>query len=201
MAEDSSFDQLMIRLRSGDDEAAQRVFQRYAQRLIGLARLHLDALTRRKVDPEDVLQSVFRSFFIKHADGQFELSNWNSLWSILVVITLRKCIRKMKYYHAGRRDVQREVQDLPNPTDSDPGWDPLDSDPTPEQGMILAETVEELMSGLGDRERQMLTLSLQGYTPREISAQVGRTERTVHRLLAQIKRRLERMRTKYLADN
>jgi RNA polymerase sigma-70 factor (ECF subfamily) len=201
VADDSSFDQLMIRLRTGDDEAARRVFQRYAQRLIGLARLHLDALTRRKVDPEDVLQSVFRSFFLQHADGKLQLANWNSLWSILVVITLRKCIRKMKYYHAEIRNVRREIHDAPNPEDSNPNWDPLDSDPTPEQGMILAETVEELMRGLSDRERQMLTLSLQGYTPREISAQVGRTERTVHRLLAQIRKRLERMRAEYLADN
>ena len=46
---------------------------------------------RAKVDPEDVLQSVCESFFRRHAEGEFSLKDWDSLWALLAVITLRKC--------------------------------------------------------------------------------------------------------------
>jgi RNA polymerase sigma-70 factor (ECF subfamily) len=195
MAEDLSFDDLMDRLRAGDDAAARTIFERYGRRLIGLARTRLDALTRQKVDPEDVLQSVFRSFFLGHAGGQIDLTDWNSLWSMLVVITLRKCGRQIKYYHAARRDIGREVRPSADADDSSPGWEAAGDDPTPAEAAMLAETVENLMRHLDARERQMVSLSLQGYTIREISAEVGRTERTVHRLLAQVRKRLERLRS------
>jgi RNA polymerase sigma-70 factor (ECF subfamily) len=192
----------MERLRTPDDrdEAARQVFQRYAHRLIGLARTRLDALTRRQVSPEDVVQSVLRSFFLRQAGGQYNLANWDSLWSMLVVITLRKCIRKIKYTRAGIRDVRREVP-APEVEEGTIAWEAMSDDPTPEAAVTLAETVEEIMARLDDRERQMLTLTLQGYSPQEISPQVGRTERTVHRLLAKVRSRLERMHRENLLKN
>ena len=55
----------MGRLRSGEDEAAREVFVRFAARLAGLARRHLDVRLAVKVDPEDVVQSAYKSFFVR----------------------------------------------------------------------------------------------------------------------------------------
>ena len=55
-----------------------------------LAGTRLNTRVRRQVDPEDVVQALFRSFFDRQAAGQFELENWNSLWSLLVRIAVRK---------------------------------------------------------------------------------------------------------------
>src|SRR5262249_54926721 len=109
MAPTDSFDALMSGLRAGDPSAADDVFRRYARRLIALARARLEARIGRKVDPEDVLQSVFRSFFTRYGEGQFTPGDWDSLWRILAVITLRKCGNRMEYFRAARRDVTREV--------------------------------------------------------------------------------------------
>jgi DNA-directed RNA polymerase specialized sigma24 family protein len=49
-----------------DEQAARENFDRFARRLIGLARTRLDRRIRQKIDPEDVVQSVFRSFFTRH---------------------------------------------------------------------------------------------------------------------------------------
>ena len=54
-----SFDDVMGRLRAGEQSAAAtEIFHRFARRLIGLARTRLDDRVRGKVDAEDVLQSV-----------------------------------------------------------------------------------------------------------------------------------------------
>src|SRR5207249_524909 len=92
-----SFARLMARLRAGDDGAAAAVFQRFARQLIARARAHLDARLRPKLDPEDVVQSVYRSFFNRYGAGQFELGTWNDLWGLLTVITLRKCVNRVAY--------------------------------------------------------------------------------------------------------
>jgi RNA polymerase sigma-70 factor (ECF subfamily) len=65
--------------------------------------------------------------------------------------------------------------------------------PTPLEAAALGETVEQLLAGLDEDERPILELSLQGYTTQEISARLGRAERTVRRLREQIRNRLERM--------
>src|SRR5438874_1802198 len=64
---DPSFAQLMARLQARDEAAAAEVFGRFGQRLIGLARQHLDMRVRQKVDPDDVMQSALKSFFLRHA--------------------------------------------------------------------------------------------------------------------------------------
>src|SRR5207302_11053184 len=101
--------QLMAALRRGDDAAAQVVFERYARRLIGLAATRLPERIRSKVDPEDVVQSAFRSFFLRQANGRIDLDDWDGLWTMLTVITVRKCGHRLEQLQAARRDVRREV--------------------------------------------------------------------------------------------
>jgi RNA polymerase sigma-70 factor (ECF subfamily) len=195
MSQDNAFAEIMARLRAGDQGAAAEVFRRFANRLIGLARTHLDQRLRQKVDPEDVMQSALKSFFARHANGQFDLSDWDGLWSMLVVITLRKCGHKAEYFRAAMRDVGREQAAPVSDEDSVSGWQAVAREPTPVQAVMLAEAVEQVLQALGDdRERRIVELSLQGFTPAEVSAQVGRSERTVQRVLDRVRRRLQRMR-------
>jgi RNA polymerase sigma-70 factor (ECF subfamily) len=190
VAASESFDDIMRRLRAGDEDAAAAVFHRFAQRLVALARSRLDSRLRQKVDPEDVVQSVYKSFFLRYAGGQLDPHNWDSLWTLLTVITLHKCGRWQEHFHAGRRTLDAEVA-LPPPTgDSGSGWEALAGDPTPSEVVLLTETVEELLRGVEGRNREIVTLALQGHTASEISAQLNRSERTVYRVLAWIKKRL-----------
>ena len=193
MAQDPTFDELVARLRAGDEDAATAIFNRYVRRLVGLARTRLDPLTRQKVDPEDVANSALGSFFRAYAEGKFELDGWDSLWEVLLVITLRKCGRRVEYFRAKRRNAAQEV---PAGSDEDDvlTWAAIAHEPTPEEAAMLSETVEQVMLGLHERERPILVLALQGYSLLEISEQVRRTERTVYRVMRRIKDKLEEMR-------
>ncbi|HEV3204350.1 MAG TPA: sigma-70 family RNA polymerase sigma factor [Gemmataceae bacterium] len=193
MSQDPCFDELMARLRKGDQDAATEIFNRFTRQLITLARSRLDQLLRQKLDPEDVLQSVYRSFFDRHAQGQYDFQNWDTLWGILTLITIRKCGHRLEYYRAACRDIQREIADPLAPDITGTGWDAVARDPTPAEAAQLTETIEQLMAGLTDRERDMVSLRLQGHTAPEISTQVGRTERTVQRVLQRVKKKLVRI--------
>ncbi|MBY0522203.1 MAG: sigma-70 family RNA polymerase sigma factor [Gemmataceae bacterium] len=199
MAPDRSFDELMRRLRAGDAAAAAQVFECFAQRLVGLARGRLGRLgrqVRRTIDPEDVLQSVFRSFFARQAAGQFQFDGWESLWGMLVLLTVRKCGRKARHLQAARRDLRRDAagaDDLEKPLE----WEGLAREPSPAEAAALTDLVEELLRRSPESERPILLLSLEGYSQLEISDRVGCTERTVRRVLTRVRDRLQRLQ----ADN
>src|SRR5947209_3689875 len=108
-ARNDSFPRFLVRLQARDGEAAREVFRRFASQLIALARRRFAPPFREKVDPEDVVQSAYKSFFLRYGEGKLEVDNWNSLWSLLTLITLRKCAERVAYHRAQCRDVAREV--------------------------------------------------------------------------------------------
>jgi RNA polymerase sigma-70 factor (ECF subfamily) len=188
----NSFPDFLARLHGGDDAAARELFGRFAHQLIALALRHIDAGLRHKVDPEDIVQSVYKSFFVRYGAGNLDVVNWNSLWGLLTLITMRKCAERAAYHRAECRDAARDVSP-PLEEEAAPWLEPLGREPTPLEAAVLSETVEQLFAGLDEDERPILELSLQGYTTREISEQLGRAERTVRLLREGVRHRLERM--------
>jgi DNA-directed RNA polymerase specialized sigma24 family protein len=191
MSDESQIDQVMRRLRTGDQQAATDVFHRFVNRLMGLVRKRLDPNLQRKVAPDDIVQSAFRSFFGRQQRGEFEIHSWKELWSLLVVITIHKCGHQIRYYKADRRDAGLEQSAIRFSEDSVAGWEAVAQDPTPSQAAALAETVENLMRSLLPRERQILELSLQGASIDEIRNEAQCSERTVRRVMEHVRLRLE----------
>ena len=133
---------------------------------------------------------MFRSFFCRHADGQFQLDDWDGLWAILAIITIRKCRNKQNHFRSSRRDIAREVA---FPHDRNDIAEAISGDPAPEQAVILVETLETLMRRLNGRQRQVLSRYLQGHSVPEISLELQRTERTIRRVLQHVREELETM--------
>src|SRR5438105_9866914 len=78
-------------VRVGDPAAAQQLWERYFQRLVGLARKKLQDAPRRAADEEDVALSAFASFCRGAARGQFpQLADRDNLWHLMVTLTARK---------------------------------------------------------------------------------------------------------------
>jgi len=128
----NSFAEFLTRLHCQDDAAARELFARFSHQLIALAQRHISAGLRHKVDAEDVVQSAYKSFFCRYGSGNLDVVNWNSLWGLLTLITMRKCAERAAYHGAERRDFTREVS-LP-PGDGAASWlDPLGREPTPEE--------------------------------------------------------------------
>ena len=85
------------------------VFARYARRLALLAARRLSQRVAARADGEDVVQSVFRTFFRRCARGDFRIDGSADLWRLLVTITVRKARASARRHTAGRRDVNAEA--------------------------------------------------------------------------------------------
>jgi RNA polymerase sigma-70 factor (ECF subfamily) len=191
MSHDASFAELMRRLREHDDEAETLIWRRFSYRLAALAKSRLGRLISRTVDPEDVMLSAFFSFFHRNRQGQFDLGTWDELWTLLTLITLRKCGYHIRFGFQACRDERRNVA-LPHDDEEAAAWELIAREPTPEEAAVHAETVEQAFRGLTPSGRLVLQLALQGYTVAEISERVKVCKSTVYRNLAEIQKRLER---------
>ncbi len=187
---DDEFDELMARLRSGDDEAATAVFRRYVDRLIALAASRFEPRMRDPVDVEGVVLSAYKSFFVRNSRGEFDLTGWDDLWSLLAFITLRKCGKRRRSMRAARRDVRREVS-----WSIGPGRlvGIPDRAPTPDEAAAFAETVERLFQAMSIEDRPIVEHILMGYTAEEVARRLDRSERTVRRVRQRAKHRLRRL--------
>lgn len=187
MTEESSA-QLVERWRHGDQAAAAELFRRYADRLIALARSRLTGKLAHRVDPEDVVQSVYRSFFSNVLDDRYEVDRGGDLWRLLVTMALHKLNDQVKRNRRGKRTVDREqhFSDEEHPADQF-----LAREPSPVEAVALTDELESFMQRLEPAERQVLELRLQGFNLEEIAAEIRRSLRTTCRLLERIKQKLE----------
>ena len=182
-------------LKAGDEEAAQRVWERYFDRLVQLARDRLRAARRAGADQdgEDVALSALNSVCLGAAGGRFpRLADRNGLWVLLVVIAARKAINSARDQRRRKRGGGRVLAETDLADVGADGEAPLarvvGREPTPELAALVAESLQARLEGLDDVLRRIALLRLEGYTNGEIAARLGCTERTVIRKIEVIRR-------------
>lgn len=188
----SEVDRLVERLRVGDSAAADRLFHDYAGRLAAVVRRRLGWRFCRKLDPEDVVQSVFRSFVRCQQGPAMRFENWDALWGLLSLIAMRKAGRVVAHFAAGRRrlDLEHSVAGGADETVALQA-EGVSHEPDPQHLAAVAETIEHLLAELEERDRRIVRLALEGQATEAIAAVVGRSERTVQRVLRRLAGRLE----------
>jgi len=185
-ANDPSQDDLAGRLQDGEDRAARELFARYAHRLAALAERHLSDGLAARVDGEDVVQSVFRTFFRRCGQGEFQIDSSAQLWRLLVKITVRKARAKARQHTAAVRDVRSEAADADT-------WlaEALTREPGPDEAAILVDWVGTLLAGLPTLYGRVLEMRLEGRSVAEIASTLSLSRQTVYRALQSLSERLE----------
>jgi DNA-directed RNA polymerase specialized sigma24 family protein len=187
MTPDDSVTQWVALLRQGDPVAAQRLWERYFARLVGLARTKLFSTPRRAADEEDVALSAFDSFCRNAEQGRFpQLADRDSLWRLLVVITARKAAHLVRDQNRARRGGGQTVRS--DDADGVLLEEVLGKEPTPEQAAEVADECQLLLTRLGDTELTQVALwRLEGFSVEEIATKLGRAPRSVKRKLQLIR--------------
>jgi RNA polymerase sigma factor (sigma-70 family) len=187
MATPESFEDqpLLNSCRGGDEQAARQLYENYADRLLALVRRRLSQRLASRVDPEDVVQSVFRTFFRRAQQGQFSINHQDDLSKLLVRITLHKTLSQVAFHQAAQRDPKLEIghgQEGQQRLE-----ELLDREPTPDVAAAFVDLLEHFFDRLTPEERQVLELRLQGYGNQEIASKLGTYDRKVRRILERVR--------------
>jgi DNA-directed RNA polymerase specialized sigma24 family protein len=187
MADDGSVTRWFGELQAGDPVAAQHLWEHYFRRLVGLARLKLQNAPRRAADEEDVALSAFDSFCRNAEQGRFpQLLDRDSLWRLLVVLTVRKAQHLVRDATRQKRGGGvRPLPDTPGAADEAPILEQiLSREPTPELAAQMAEEYHGLLRRLGDSELETIAvLRMEGYSVDEIAQKLGYVARSIKRKL------------------
>jgi DNA-directed RNA polymerase specialized sigma24 family protein len=178
-------------LKAGDHAAAERLWQEYFRRLVGLARAKLGDMPRRVADEEDVALSAFHSLCLGAERGKFpELNDRDNLWRLLATITGRKVLnlaRDANRQKRGGGDVRGESAFLhANGDDDDSGGlgEVIGDSPTSDFACQLAEEYNRLLESLSNPELIAIArYRMEGYEYQEIADKIGKSPSTIERKL------------------
>ena len=175
---------LLRRYRAGEDDAATELYRRYAARLIELAAAKTSADVKRRVDPEEIVQSVFRTFFRRASLGEYEVPDGDELWKLFLVIGLNKIRAVSGFHKAAKRDVRHtagsETADRANA-----------AVPDDVARRTLEMTIDELLAPLPESHREIIRLRIDGFEVSEIAERVKRAKRSVERILQEFRQKLQ----------
>lgn len=153
---------------------------RFSERLLAFARQQLPACVQSRVDPEDVVQSVYRSFFQRLHAGQFRFEASHDLWRLLAAMTFRKARNAVKFHLRDRRDSRR-AQPLQAAAD-------IAEDRSPNEADLehLVASLDQLLAALPESRRAIVVRRLEGVSVQDIAKEMRCTRQTVYRVLSHV---------------
>jgi RNA polymerase sigma-70 factor (ECF subfamily) len=185
MSEDSAFQDLIRRVRAGDEAAATELVRRYEPAIRRAVRIRLaDSRLARAFDSMDVCQSVLASFFVRAALGQYELDAPEQLLRLLATMARHKLADQVDRERAACRDSRRveegsaDTREVPSAASS------------PSRQVAARELLEEVHRRLSSEERQLVELRNQGLDWAAIAARLGGSAEALRKRLARATERV-----------
>jgi RNA polymerase sigma-70 factor (ECF subfamily) len=176
---------LLLRFQRGQGDAATDLYLRYDHRLHALVQAQRGADLAARLDPEDIVQSVFRTFFRRAAAGQYEVPEGEELWKLFLVIALYKIRDAGVYHRAEKRDVRRTspAADVDRAARARPAHD--------ETALtVLRMVIDDILDRLPASQRRIVELRVEGHEVADIARLTGRAKRSVERILQEFRERL-----------
>jgi RNA polymerase sigma-70 factor (ECF subfamily) len=177
---------LLARIQAGEEDAARELLGRYESKVRMVVRRQLPRLLRSRFDSIDFLQSVWGSFFHRIRTGSNDLDEERNLIAFLAWAARNKVIDEYRRASTQRQDIHRESPLRHEPED---GGAFVAPDETPSQVALARETFGRLRELLPEDRRVILELKAEGFSCREIGQRLGVSERTVQRVLEDLKGR------------
>ncbi len=178
----------LARIEAGDESAARELLQRYEAEVRLVVRRQLPRLLRSRFDSLDFLQSVWGSFFRRIKQGGTDFEDSRHLVAFLARAAKNKVIDEYRRAASQKQDMHREE---PIWADGDRPRELAGADETPSQVAEAREVFGRLSAMLPEDRRTVLELKAQGLSSREIGEQLGVSERTIQRIIEDLRRRAE----------
>ena len=177
--------ELLARVKNGDEEAARELLNRYESKVRLVVRRQLPRLLRSRFDSIDFLQSVWGSFFHRIQTESNDLNEEENLIAFLAWAARNKVIDEYRRAATQKQNIHRE-ESIQNRGDRETT---LASGDTPSELAQARETFDRLSRLLPEDRRVILELKAAGYSCGEIGDRLGLSERTVQRVLEELRNR------------
>lgn len=177
---------LISNYQAGSESAARDLFDKYCERLMKLAKRRIGQRMASRFDPEDVIQSAFRTFFTRVKNDEFTFEQEDDLFKLLVRLTVRKTLRRIEHHSAAKRNPHLEAAQRTD--DVEPFSLVAGQNLPPDMEIALIDEFQLLIGSLPELDRQVLELKVQGYSTVEIAAKIGSYDRKVRRVLERIEK-------------
>lgn len=178
----------LIRIHQGDQEAARELLTRYEAEVRLVVRRQLPRLLRSRFDSLDFLQSVWGSFFRRMRDAPTEFEDSRHLVAFLARAAKNKVIDEYRRAASRKQDMHREE---PLWSDGRQTQDLADSIDSPSEVAQAREVYGRLLDLLPEERQAILKLKADGLSSKDIGTRLGMSERTVQRVLEDLRRRVE----------
>jgi len=187
-AEDGGSDvpAFLVRIQAGDEDAARELLTRYEAEVRLVVRRQLPRLLRSRFDSLDFLQSVWGSFFRRVKTGPAEFEDSRHLVAFLARAAKNKVIDEYRRAASQKQDVHREEPlwaDGARPREVAAHTD------SPSEVAQAREVYDRLRGLLPEERRRVFELKAEGLSSRDIGERLGISERTVQRVLEDLRRR------------
>ncbi len=181
-------------VKTGDSTAGNRIWQHYFDRLVRSVRGRLYGQNRAVSDEEDIVLSVFDSFYNAAENGRFpDLSDRDDLWRLLLRMAARKVVDKRRHDRRQRRGGDVTLHSLDHADDDQRIIEAIGDEPSPEMVLMMQESLEMFFSHLGVGQlRDLAGAKLEGYSNAELAQRFGCSERTIERRLHLIREKCKR---------
>lgn len=172
---------LLAEYEAGLDEAAFDIYERYVARVIALARSRVPTGLSQYIEPEEVSQETFQVFFQLADRGEITWKRAGDLWRLLAGIAVNKVRKQKEFLGAAKRDVGKQISLT---TEVEGQFDQL-------VAIELMDTLERILADEKPLARKVLKLKLKGFESSEIGKKIGRTPRTVRRIVEVLKSKIQ----------
>jgi RNA polymerase sigma-70 factor (ECF subfamily) len=183
---DNDIPAFLGRIRAGDESAARELLSRYEAEVRLVVRRQLPRLLRSRFDSLDFLQSVWGSFFRRVRGGPAEFEDSRHLVAFLARAAKNKVIDEYRRAASQKQDMHREESLW---TDGDRPRDLPATIDSPSEVAEAREVYGRLRALLPEERRAVLELKADGLSSRDIGDRLGISERTVQRVIEDLRRR------------
>jgi RNA polymerase sigma factor (sigma-70 family) len=167
MSSPSSFDELLARVRTGDQDAATELVRIYEPTIRRIVRLRLaNAPLTALLDSTDICQSVMASFFVRINLGQYTLDTPEQLIKLLATMARSKLAAQMRREQAQRRDRRRTAAVADD-------RDFVSVGATPSREVAARDLLDHVARRLSPDERMLVEMRQQGADWAAVAGQLG----------------------------
>jgi RNA polymerase sigma factor (sigma-70 family) len=180
----SRLQELLRRIREGDEAAAAEFFRTYEPHVRRVVRARLRIAGMRRVsDSSDLCQVVLASFLVGSAVGRYDIEDTEAMKKLLARIAANRVIDL-----ARKPEFRKPAVPVVGPGAD--GVQPVARGSSPASQIALQELIQKANQLLTDSERPIADLRKEGLTWEEIGQRLGKSADAVRKSLDRAARRI-----------